>query len=74
MDTTKEELKLLESIAAVRMSGYAAGDHIDGVVCRHSSGRSHPIEPRRAAPGSNATSGVEWFKLRRVPGGFAGTC
>src|SRR5712672_3382072 len=32
MDTAKEELKLVESIAAIRMGGHAAGDHIKGVV------------------------------------------
>jgi hypothetical protein len=32
VNTTKEELKLVESIAAVRMGRHGAGEHIDGVV------------------------------------------
>ena len=38
MDTTKEELKLVESIAAIRIGRHSAGDHVDGVVVVISAG------------------------------------
>jgi hypothetical protein len=58
MDTTKEELKLAESIAAIRMGGRAAADHIDGVVVVIPAGEV--IRFDRAAPLLDQMLPVEW--------------
>lgn len=58
MDTPKEELKLVESIAAVRMAGHAAEDHIDGVVVVIPPGEA--IRFDRAAPLMDQMVPVEW--------------
>jgi hypothetical protein len=58
MDTTKEELKLVESIAAIRMGGHAARDHIDGVVVVIPAGEV--IGFNRAAPLLDQMLPVEW--------------
>jgi hypothetical protein len=48
MNATREELKLVESIAAVRMGDHATGDHIDGGVVVIPAGEV--IRFDRAAP------------------------
>ena len=58
MDTTKEELKLVESIAAIRMGGHAAGDHIDGVVVVIPAGEVIRFE--RTTPLLDQMLPVEW--------------
>jgi hypothetical protein len=58
MNATKEELKLVGSIAAVRMGGHAAGDHIDGVVVVIPAGEV--IRFDRAAPLLDQMLPVEW--------------
>jgi hypothetical protein len=58
MDTTKEELKLVENIAAVPMGGHAAGGHIDGVAVVIPAGEV--IRFNRAAPLVDQMLPVEW--------------
>ena len=58
VNATKEELKLVESIAAVRMGGHAAGDHIDGVVVLIPAGEVIRFE--RTAPVVDQMLPVEW--------------
>jgi hypothetical protein len=58
MDATKEELKLVESIAAVRMGDHAAGDHIDGVVVTIPAGEVIRFE--RITPLLDQMLRVEW--------------
>lgn len=58
MDTKKEELKLAESVAAVRMGDHAAGDHRDGVVVTIPPGEV--IRFDRAAPLLDQMVPVEW--------------
>jgi hypothetical protein len=58
MDTAKEELKLVESIAAVRMGHHAAGDHIDGVVVLIPAGQVIRFE--RTTPLLDQMLPVEW--------------
>ena len=58
MHATKEELKLVESIAAIRMAGHAAGDHINGVVVVIPAGEV--VRFYRAAPLLDQMLPVEW--------------
>lgn len=58
MDTPKEELRLVESIAAVRIGGHATEDHIDGVVVVIPAGEV--IRFNRAAPPLDQMLPVEW--------------
>ena len=58
MGATKEELKLVENIAAVRMEGHAAGDHIDGVAVVIPAGEVIRFE--RTAPLLDQMRQVEW--------------
>ena len=53
-----EEMKLVENIAAVRMGGHAAGDHIDGVAVVIPAGEV--IRFNRAAPLVDQMLPVEW--------------
>jgi len=53
-----EELKLGESIAAVRMGGHPAGDHINGVVVTIPAGEVIRFE--RTAPLLDQMLPVEW--------------
>jgi hypothetical protein len=57
-DATMEELKLVESIAAVRMGGHAPGDHIDGVVVLIPPGEVIRFE--RTTPLLDQMLPVEW--------------
>jgi len=58
MDTAKEELKLVDSIAAIHMGGHAAGDHINGVVVVIPAGEVVRFD--RAAPHLDQMLPVEW--------------
>ena len=58
VDATMEELKLGESIAAVRMGGHPAGDHIDGVVVLIPAGEVIRFE--RTTPLLDQMLPVEW--------------
>jgi len=58
MNATKEELKLVENIAAVRMGGHVSGDHIDGVVVTIPAGEV--IRFDRATPLLDQMLPVEW--------------
>lgn len=53
-----EELKLVENIAAVRMGGHAAGDHIEGVAVVIPAGEV--IRFDRTAPLLDQMLLVEW--------------
>jgi hypothetical protein len=58
VDATMEELKLVESIAAVRMGGHAAGDHINGVVVLIPAGQV--IRFQRTTPLLDQMLPVKW--------------
>jgi hypothetical protein len=58
VDATKEEFKLVENIAAVRVGGNAAGDHIDGVVVVIPAGEV--IRFNRGTPLVDQMLAIEW--------------